>query len=186
MQSRDGVRRRRALRATALGLVLCLAAAFAVWVITADRSVPAAGVFASPGASVAASRAGASGPPATAGAQGSVGAGRADAQQLDDQAASEDAAAGRNPGQPQPAKGSSFGGEVGTYQVGRGIPPGAYETAGGHGGRRCQWSRLKGLSAAPGDVLASGSSDGPARVTILATDAFFQTKDCAPWRRAAG
>jgi hypothetical protein len=88
-----------------------------------------------------------------------------------------------------PAKPSTTGtwfvGEVGTYLVGRGIPPGTYESVGGQDGRRCEWARLKGLATTAGDVLAAGSTSSRASVTILATDAFFQTKDCANWRKVS-
>ncbi|MGO4600020.1 hypothetical protein [Terrabacter sp. 2RAF25] len=183
MQPRDRATHRSALFATGVAVVLCLAAAFGVWALATAPSTTQAGLPVSPTAAAAAG-----GGPAVATPRGAaprpVQPSTADPTDLDALVASEDAA-GQTPGQHPTTKSASFVGEVGTYLVGRGIPPGTYESAGGHDGRTCQWSRLKGLAGIPADVLASGSTDAPARVTILASDAFFQTKDCATWHKTA-
>ena len=189
MQPREGVRHRSALLATGSALGLALVA-FAVWAFAASPSGPpeaaSAHRSASPAGPAGSAAAGTGTvPPAAPGAARRPTGPSVDPHDLDSQAASEDAA-GQTPGQRPATRGVSFVGEVGTYLVGRGIPPGTYASEGGRGGRTCQWLRLRGLSGTPADVLASGSTTGPTRVTIVAADSFFQTRDCATWHRVAG
>ncbi|GAB3883892.1 hypothetical protein [Terrabacter terrigena] len=183
MQSRDGGTRRSALLATGSVLALCLGAVLAVWAFGAGPARTQATAGDPPGSSAAAQR-----PAQATGSSTGQRPGRVsgkDAKDRDRIAASEDATAQQTAGRPGLPQGPSFVGDVGTYLVGRGIPPGTYESAGGHAGRTCHWFRLKGLTGRPADVVASGSTNGPARVTILRTDAFFQTRDCATWSRVA-
>jgi hypothetical protein len=170
---------------------LCLAVGFGLW-----NSADAPPVSATNGTSATPGAGGTSVP-----APGSVGAsaggaapqaeasrlGHMDPTELDKSVAGEEggAARGAAPARQASSKGSWFVGEVGTYLVGRGMPPGTYASAGGHDGRTCQWHRLKGLGGTPADVVASGSGSGRTVVTILATDAFFQTKDCANWQKVS-
>jgi hypothetical protein len=77
-----------------------------------------------------------------------------------------------------------FPGNVGTYQVGRGIPPGKYRSARSPVGR-CVWARLNSSSPSARSVVASGSTAGPVTVTIKANDKFFETSGCASWHRLA-
>lgn len=183
MQPRGRATHRSALVATGVAVALCLAAAFGVWALTTAPATTQAGLPVSPTAAVASLRSAVGTAPGAA--QRSVKPSTVDPTDLDALAASEDAAARQTPGQQRSTTSASFIGEVGTYLVGRGIPPGTYESAGGHDGRTCHWSRLKGMARVPVDVVASGSATGPTRVTIVASDAFFETKDCATWHRTA-
>lgn len=185
MQPRGRATHRSALFATGVAVLLCLAAAFGVWAFATAPATTQAGLPASPTGAAGAGRGSAVAPQPGA-APRSVRPSTTDPKDLDAIAASEDAAARQTPGQQPSTKSASFVGEVGTYLVGRGIPPGTYESAGGHDGRTCHWSRLKGLARVPADVVASGSATGPTRVTIVASDAFFETKDCATWHKTAG
>jgi hypothetical protein len=78
-----------------------------------------------------------------------------------------------------------FPGDVGTYQVGRGIPPGMYRSVASASGR-CAWARLNGSSSPTHMVIAHGLTAGPVTVTIKAGDKFFQTSGCASWHRVGG
>jgi hypothetical protein len=98
-------------------------------------------------------------------------------------AASEDAAA-RSGSKASAVKGSWRVGEIGTYMVGRGIPPGKWESAAPATGT-CRWARLRGLSGKPADVVQSGSSSGRSLVTLRASDSFFETVNCANWHKIA-
>ena len=107
----------------------------------------------------------------------------ADPTALDKSVASEDNGVRRAPTPGAPMKGTWFVGAAGTYLVGRGIPPGTYESAGASDGNVCQWARVKGLSGTKSDILGAGSSTSRIVVTIQKTDGFFQTKDCANWHK---
>lgn len=190
MKPREGASRRSGVLATVVGLALALTA-FGVWAFGASPSVSPSPTSASQSAAAGTSAVTGAGPAAPA-APGQrppgprAGSSSVDPRDLDALAASEDAAARQTSGQRPATKGASFVGEVGTYLVGRGIPAGTYESAGGLEGRTCHWFRLKGLTDRPADVVASGSTTGPTRVTIGAADAFFQTRDCATWHRVTG
>jgi hypothetical protein len=67
----------------------------------------------------------------------------------------------------------------GMFQVGPDIRPGTYRTRTGSNG--CYFARLKGFSGSLDDVLANDNPQGPAVVTILATDRGFQSDACATW-----
>lgn len=73
----------------------------------------------------------------------------------------------------------------GIYQVGKDIPPGTYQSAGGTaGGLPCYWARLSGLGGTLKEIVANNlAPTGQQLVTILATDAGFDTNGCAPWVR---
>ena len=191
MKPREGAGRRSGVLATVVGLALALTA-FGVWAFGASPSASPSPTSANQSAAAGTSAVAGAGPAATAAPGGqrppgsSAGSSSVDPRDLDALAASEDAAARQTSGQRPATKGASFVGEVGTYLVGRGIPPGTYESAGGFEGRTCHWFRLKGLTDKPADVVASGTTTGPTRVTIVAADAFFQTRDCATWHRVTG
>ena len=97
--------------------------------------------------------------------------------------ASEDAAV-RSGSKSSAVKGSWRAGEIGTYLVGRGIPAGAWESAAPASGT-CEWATLRGLSGKSADVVQRGSSLGRSVVTLRASDKFFETKNCANWRKVA-
>jgi len=105
---------------------------------------------------------------------------KAAATAKDQQAAHDDAQP--TPGaSPQPA-GTWRLGRLGTYLVGRGIPPGIYDSA-APVGSICRWVRLSGLTGVKGEVIAGHDSAGPSRVTIRASDKFFQTNGCSNWHK---
>ncbi len=69
--------------------------------------------------------------------------------------------------------------------VGRDIQPGTYRTTGPLAGQQmCYWARMRSESVQVSDVIAAGMPNGPASVTILATDKAFQTGGCAEWTKA--
>lgn len=184
MQPGEGTKRRSAVLAAVIGLALCLTA-LGVWAFGATPTSTRSTDLRAYSAGSPATGTGQAGPAALGAAQRPPGSALMDPRHLDDLAASEDASAGQAPGQPA-TTGPSFAGELGSYLVGRGIPAGTYASQGGLKGRTCHWFRLKGLSGTPADVVASGAAAGPTRVTIVTQDAFFQTRDCAPWHRLAG
>ena len=100
--------------------------------------------------------------------------------------ASEDAAvrSGSKSASASAVKGTWRVGEIGTYLVGRGIPAGEWESAAPTTGT-CEWTRLRGLSGKPADVVQRGSSSGRSVVTLRANDKFFETKNCANWHKVA-
>jgi len=63
--------------------------------------------------------------------------------------------------------------------------PGLWHT---FGGTDCSWQRLRGLSGAPGDVIADSvpAPSGPRYVEIEGSDAGFQTQGCLSWVQADG
>jgi len=65
----------------------------------------------------------------------------------------------------------------GVFRVGADVAAGTYR-ADADG---CYWARLKGLSGEIADVLANGLAAGPAVVTILPSDAAFQSRGCRRW-----
>ncbi|TYB54233.1 hypothetical protein FXF51_48615 [Nonomuraea sp. PA05] len=69
-----------------------------------------------------------------------------------------------------------------TLVVGTDIQPGTYRTSGPMSGfPMCYWARLR---TPTGGVIATGMPNGPATVTILATDKAFQTGGCVEWTKA--
>lgn len=68
----------------------------------------------------------------------------------------------------------------GIHKVGGGdIQPGTYRTRSGSPG--CYFARLRGFGGSVSDVIANENIDGPAVVTIDASDAGFQSERCATW-----
>jgi hypothetical protein len=67
----------------------------------------------------------------------------------------------------------------GTFTVGTDIQPGTYRTRSGSPG--CYWERLKGFSGTFGDIITNDNTDGPAVVTIAASDKGFQSSGCGTW-----
>jgi hypothetical protein len=100
---------------------------------------------------------------------------------LDRQAAVDDGAVpSAAPGGARPS--TWFVGQVGTYLVGRGIPPGTYRSAAAPAGM-CTWERLGGSTGATPRLIQQGTGGGAITVRIKATDRFFQTQGCANWHR---
>jgi len=66
----------------------------------------------------------------------------------------------------------------GTYVVGEDIAPGRYRAPGSDLG--CYWARLSSLDGAH-SIIANDAGSGPRVVTILATDAAFETTGCGTW-----
>jgi hypothetical protein len=67
----------------------------------------------------------------------------------------------------------------GTFNVGTDIEPGTYRTRVGSPG--CSWYRLKGFSGFAGDIITNDATDGPAVVTIAASDKGFSSSLCGTW-----
>lgn len=66
----------------------------------------------------------------------------------------------------------------GTWRVGADIVPGTYRTS---GGQLCYWKRMANLT---GDgILDNEFAQGQAVVTILPTDAGFESKRCGTWTK---
>jgi hypothetical protein len=79
---------------------------------------------------------------------------------------------------PQAPAVPSFSGD-GNYIVGTDIQPGTYRTRVGSSG--CYYARLKGFGGSSSDISANANTDAPAVITISASDAGFQTSNCATW-----
>ena len=75
------------------------------------------------------------------------------------------------------SKFSTFG--DGTFTVGTDIQPGTYRTRVGSPG--CYWEREKGFGGTVDDVIANDNTDGPAVVTIAASDKGFKSDGCGTW-----
>ena len=67
----------------------------------------------------------------------------------------------------------------GTYRVGVDIPAGTYRTRIPSQG--CYWARLSGFSGQQSDIIANNLTDWQDVVTILPSDAGFQTDSCELW-----
>src|SRR5687767_6816335 len=67
----------------------------------------------------------------------------------------------------------------GSQIVGKDIVPGTYRTRAGTG--NCKWTRRSGFTGSPGEVLATTFAEGPAVVTIQATDKGFESTGCGLW-----
>ena len=82
------------------------------------------------------------------------------------------------PGLPTPTPGPSAAFGEGVYIVGVDILPGTYRNA---GTASCYWARLSGFSGSLDDIIANSNVDGPAVVTIQATDTGFESIRCGTW-----
>jgi hypothetical protein len=69
----------------------------------------------------------------------------------------------------------------GTFLVGSQIQPGTYSTQGPTTQDDGQWARLSNTTGDPTAVVAHGIVNGPTTVTILPTDAAFQTTGDVVW-----
>jgi hypothetical protein len=69
----------------------------------------------------------------------------------------------------------------GTFLVGSQIQPGIYSTQGPTTQDDGQWARLSNTTGDPTAVIAHGVVNGPTTVTILPTDAAFQTTGDVVW-----
>lgn len=74
------------------------------------------------------------------------------------------------------AASTSFG--TGTWAVGSQIAPGTYRTA---GGPTCYWARLRNFGGTLTAILANALPQGQSIVTILPTDAGFESDGCGTW-----
>ncbi|MFF8600661.1 hypothetical protein ACF065_16745 [Streptomyces sp. NPDC015232] len=85
---------------------------------------------------------------------------------------------------PRPATGETVPGD-GTFLVGEDISAGTYRSEGGADGAVpfCFWSRLRGTTGDPGDVIAADGSKGPVTVTVLASDKAFKSTGCKTWHK---
>lgn len=81
------------------------------------------------------------------------------------------------------AASASSGIQPGTHAVGRDIQPGEYRTEGPAGGTSCYWARLTDTTGTTGSIIANGNIRGATTVTILSTDAAFETNRCKEWVR---
>lgn len=59
------------------------------------------------------------------------------------------------------------------------VPPGTYRLRTASPG--CYWERLSGFGGTFAEILANGTTDGPAVVTILGTDKGFNSSRCGVW-----
>lgn len=66
----------------------------------------------------------------------------------------------------------------GTKIVGTDIKAGTYRS---EGSQFCYWERLRGTSGEFDDIIANGSSDGQAVVTIEEGDVAFSSSSCGQW-----
>src|SRR5262249_1630682 len=67
----------------------------------------------------------------------------------------------------------------GTFQVGKDIQPGTYRTRSDSSG--CYYARLRGFGGSTDDIIANENTDGPAVVTIAASDKGFTSQNCGTW-----
>lgn len=70
---------------------------------------------------------------------------------------------------------TSFG--DGTWEVGVDIEPGKYKTPGPRGSG-CYYERQGGDDGSFSDIIDNNFAEGPATVTIKASDKFFETSGC--------
>lgn len=68
---------------------------------------------------------------------------------------------------------------TGTLVVNSQIAPGTYDTPGGTG---CYWQRMKNFNGTLTSIIANTRPTGHAIVTILPSDAGFQSNTCGTWR----
>jgi len=69
----------------------------------------------------------------------------------------------------------------GSYRVGVDIAPGTYRATGGVSGN-CYWARLSNFTGED-HIIANYLNPGPTTVTILASDAGFESRRCGTWSR---
>lgn len=81
---------------------------------------------------------------------------------------------------PAPAPGTIPG--SGTFMVGSDIEPGTYKT-GGPESFGCYYARLKDTTGDFGSIINNNVSQGPASVTISASDGAFETSGCQTWSK---
>ncbi|HEY2846177.1 MAG TPA: hypothetical protein VGI80_00065, partial [Pyrinomonadaceae bacterium] len=67
----------------------------------------------------------------------------------------------------------------GSQIVGKDIQPGTYRTRAGT--PSCSWTRKSGFTGDPSEALATATPQGPAVVTIKATDKGFDSTGCGMW-----
>jgi hypothetical protein len=79
---------------------------------------------------------------------------------------------------PSPVLAVTYGN--GIYRVGTDIAPGTYRTR-STPGFSCYWERMRDFSGSSTEAIAAEYPDGPAIVTIAATDKGFKTDGCPPW-----
>lgn len=93
-------------------------------------------------------------------------------------------------GKPEKAAGKSAAAGSGTtigrgsYLVGEDIAAGTYRTGGpaASGIPLCYWARAKDSSGGMGGIIANGTPQGPARVTIAKGET-FETNGCRRWTK---
>jgi hypothetical protein len=78
---------------------------------------------------------------------------------------------------PPKSKFVTFG--SGTLVVGKDIQAGTYRTR--HDSSNCYFARLKGFSGALSDIIANDNTNARVVITILPTDAGFQSSNCDTW-----
>jgi hypothetical protein len=74
---------------------------------------------------------------------------------------------------------NSFG--PGEYIVGSDLQPGTYRNRGG--GQACYFARLRGFTHASSDVIGNNNINGPAIVTVAASDRGFASRGCGTWTK---
>jgi hypothetical protein len=67
----------------------------------------------------------------------------------------------------------------GTNIIGTDILPGTYRTR--EGSASCYWARLKGFGGTIDDIIANANTNGPAVVTVAASDKGFEATRCGTW-----
>lgn len=77
---------------------------------------------------------------------------------------------------PTPGPRTEFGN--GTHIVGTDIAPGTYRSNGEDG---CYWARLSGFGGTTSEIIANSFARGPQVVTILPSDAGFESSRCGRW-----
>ena len=79
-----------------------------------------------------------------------------------------------------PVRGNAFFGD-GTFRVGVDIQTGTYRAQNGSG--FCYWERVSGFGGTFGEIIANGTPQGPAIVTIQRGDAGFTSQGCGTWTK---
>ena len=87
------------------------------------------------------------------------------------------------PPAPAPPPGPADNFYSGTHVVGVDIEPGTYRTTGPVGDGLCYWARLKDTSGDFEAIITNGLPEGPATVTIKASDGAFETSGCGQWTK---
>lgn len=70
--------------------------------------------------------------------------------------------------------------DEGTYIVGEDIEPGTYKNSGSSG---CYYARLSGYTGDMSNIIANGNTDTSTVVTIVQTDAGFESQGCGKWTK---